>query len=169
MLSGRHASAASGAHLIRALGWTARGCDVHIAAVRPMSGSSDASGALMRDGAAAAVETLNGSGLLADTKVTSSIANGACDPRQAVAVANKLTTDQVRRVAGHCCSASSVPGSDVFDKAGIIQRLPGAANPQLTELGSKTVFRICGNDGQQGVVAAIEHSARTQRLTKFNQ
>ncbi|WP_342710103.1 ABC transporter substrate-binding protein [Bradyrhizobium sp. B124] len=102
MLSGRHASAASAAHLIRALAWTARTCDVHIAAVRPMSGSSDASGALMRDYAAAAVETLNGSGLLADTKVTSSIADGACDPRQAVAVANKLTTDQARRVAGHC-------------------------------------------------------------------
>ncbi|WP_342723688.1 ABC transporter substrate-binding protein [Bradyrhizobium sp. B097] len=96
MLNERYASAASTVLLFCALTSTARASDIHIAVVSPISGSSDASGALMRGGAAAAVETLNRSGLLPDTKVTLSIADDACAPKQAVAVPNELTTDQVR-------------------------------------------------------------------------
>ncbi|MGY4626966.1 branched-chain amino acid ABC transporter substrate-binding protein [Bradyrhizobium sp. USDA 4486] len=154
MLNGRYASAASAALLFCALASVARSSEVNIAVVGPMSGSSAAFGAQMRDGAAAAVEALNASGLLVDTKVILTVADDACDPKQAVAVANKLTTERVRLVVGHFCSSSSIPASEIYAEAGVIQVSPGSSNPQLTERGLETVFRICGRDDQQGIVAA---------------
>nr|WP_249786799.1 branched-chain amino acid ABC transporter substrate-binding protein [Bradyrhizobium sp. NBAIM32] len=109
----------------------------------------------MRDGAAAAVEDLNAWGLLPDNaKVILRVADDACDPRQAVAVANKLATERVLLVVGHFCSSSSIPASDIYAEAGIVQVSPGSSTPQLTERGLKTVFRISGRDDQQGTVAA---------------
>ncbi|WP_445219930.1 branched-chain amino acid ABC transporter substrate-binding protein [Bradyrhizobium sp. Pa8] len=128
--------------------------DVYIAVAGPMTGSNAAVGAQMRYGAGTAVNDLNSSGLIRDTKIRLSVADDACDQKQAVAVANRLAGDQVRLIVGHYCSSSSIPASDVYAEAGIIQISPGSTNPQLTERGLKTVFRICGRDDQQGVVAA---------------
>jgi len=152
----QRASVASAAILFCALAAPlARGSEVKIAVAGPMTGSSAAFGAQMRDGAAAAVEDLNASGLLPDNaKVILRVADDACDPRQAVAVANKLATERVLLVVGHFCSSSSIPASDIYAEAGIVQVSPGSSTPQLTERGLETVFRICGRDDQQGTVAA---------------
>ncbi|WP_027584067.1 branched-chain amino acid ABC transporter substrate-binding protein [Bradyrhizobium sp. Ai1a-2] len=147
-------SAASAAILTCVLVSTATAADIHIAVAGPMTGSTAAIGAQLREGAVAAVDALNASGLLPGTKVILSVADDACDPKQAVAVANQLTADRVKLVVGHYCSSSSIPASDVYAEAYIIQISPGSTNPQLTERGLKTVFRICGRDDQQGVVAA---------------
>ncbi|MGY3238378.1 branched-chain amino acid transport system substrate-binding protein [Bradyrhizobium sp. USDA 4472] len=133
----------------------ARGSEIKIAVAGPMTGSSATFGAQMRDGAAAAVEAINASALLPDhAKVVLSVVDDACDPRQAVAVANKLATERVLLVVGHFCSASSIPASDVYAEAGIVQVSPGSSSSLLTERGLETVFRICGRDDRQGIVAA---------------
>lgn len=132
----------------------ASAADINIAVAGPMTGSNAALGAQMRDGAAAAVDDLNASGLLPGTKVVLSVADDACDPKQAVVVANRLASDQVKLVVGHFCSSSSIPASNVYDEAQLVQISPGSTNPALTERGIKSVFRICGRDDQQGVVAA---------------
>ncbi|XIA67558.1 branched-chain amino acid ABC transporter substrate-binding protein [Bradyrhizobium sp. TZ2] len=150
----RISSAASAAILFCALVSTAPAAEVHIAVVGPMTGSAAALGAQMRDGAAAAVDAVNASGLLPGTKVILDVADDACDPKQAVAVANRLTTDRVKLVVGHFCSSSSIPASDVYAEAELVQISPGSTNPQLTERGLRTVFRTCGRDDKQGVVAA---------------
>ncbi|WFU14515.1 branched-chain amino acid ABC transporter substrate-binding protein [Bradyrhizobium sp. CB3481] len=146
-------SAASAAILACALVSTAPAKDVSIAVAGP-TGSTAAIGAQMREGAAAAVDALNASGLLGDTKVILTVADDACGPKQAVAAANRLTADRARLVVGHFCSSSSIPASDVYAEGQVVQISPGSTNPQLTERGLKTVFRICGRDDQQGVVAA---------------
>ncbi|MGY0576114.1 branched-chain amino acid ABC transporter substrate-binding protein [Bradyrhizobium sp. RDM12] len=128
--------------------------DVYIAVAGPMTGSTAALGAQIRDGAAAAVDSINASGLLPDTKLILRIADDACDPKQAVAVANRLTTDGIKLVVGHFCSSSSIPASDIYAEAEVIQISPGSTNPRLTERGLTTLFRICGRDDQQGGVAA---------------
>lgn len=150
----RVSSAASAAILACALVSTAPAADINIAVAGPMTGSTAAIGVQLREGAAAAVDALNASGLLPGTKVILSVADDACDPKQAVAVANRLTADRVKLVVGHLCSSSSIPASDIYAEAQVIQISPGTTNPQLTERGLKTVFRICGRDDQQGVVAA---------------
>ncbi|MCP3460644.1 branched-chain amino acid ABC transporter substrate-binding protein [Bradyrhizobium sp. CCGUVB23] len=139
--------------------------DVYVAVAGPMTGSNAAVGAQMLYGASAAVDDLNSSGLLPEFKIRLTVADDACDPKQAVAVANRLAADQVRLVVGHYCSSSSIPASDVYAEAGIIQISPGSTNPQLTERGLRTVFRICGRDDQQGVVAAnyiLEHHSKSK-------
>ncbi|WP_258763174.1 branched-chain amino acid ABC transporter substrate-binding protein [Bradyrhizobium arachidis] len=156
MVNKRHASVAPAALLFCALvAPSARGTEIEIAVAGPLTGSSAAFGAQMRDGAAAAVEVLNASGQFPDNaKIILSVADDACDPRQAVAVANKLTTERILLVVGHFCSSSSIPASDIYSEAGIVQVSPSSSTPQLTERGLEAVFPICGRDDQQGAVAA---------------
>ncbi len=46
-----------------------------------------------------------------------------------------------------------MPASGGGDEAGIIAITPGSTNPQITERGMKTMFRMCGRDDQQGAIA----------------
>ena len=57
-------------------------------------------------------------------------------------------------VVGHFCSSSTMPASEVYDEAGVLAITPGSTNPQITERGMKTLFRMCGRDDQQGSIAA---------------
>jgi branched-chain amino acid transport system substrate-binding protein len=136
-----------------------RAADIKIAVAGPMTGSTAAIGAQMKAGVTAAVDALNAAGTLG-AKVELVVADDVCDPKQAVAVANRLAADAVSLVVGHYCSSSSIPASNVYAEAGVLQITPGSTNPQLTERGLKNVFRVCGRDDQQGIIAAdhiLEH------------
>ena len=56
-------------------------------------------------------------------------------------------------MAGHFCSGSSIPASQVYEEEGILQISPASTNPKLTDDGGPGVFRVCGRDDQQGEVA----------------
>jgi branched-chain amino acid transport system substrate-binding protein len=56
-------------------------------------------------------------------------------------------------MAGHFCSSTSIPASETYYEEGILQISPASTNPLLTEQGRDTVFRTCGRDDQQGLVA----------------
>ncbi|MET4359002.1 branched-chain amino acid transport system substrate-binding protein [Bradyrhizobium sp. RT9b] len=128
--------------------------DVYIAVAGPMMGSNAALVAQIRDGASAAVDSINASRLLADTKLVLRISDDAWDPKQAVAVANRLATDGIKLVIGQFCSSSSIPASDIYTEAKVLQISPGSTNPFLTERDATTLFRICRRDDQLGGVAA---------------
>jgi branched-chain amino acid transport system substrate-binding protein len=127
--------------------------DITIATVGPMTGPYAAFGEQMKQGATKAVADLNAKGGVNGEKVVLEIGDDACDPKQAVAVANQLVSKGVSFVAGHFCSGSSIPASEVYDEEGVIQISPASTNPQLTERGMEGVFRVCGRDDQQGEVA----------------
>lgn len=127
--------------------------DIRIAAAGPMTGQYAAFGEQIRRGAEMAVADINAKGGVLGQKLILEVGDDACDPKQAVAVANQLANKKVVFVAGHYCSGSSIPASDVYNEEGILQMTPGSTNPQLTERGLKNVFRICGRDDQQGLVA----------------
>ena len=61
--------------------------------------------------------------------------------------------DKVIGVVGHFCSSNTIPASEVYDEAGIIAMTPGSTNPAVTERGLSAMFRMCGRDDQQGIVA----------------
>jgi branched-chain amino acid transport system substrate-binding protein len=77
----------------------------------------------------------------------------ACDPKQAVNVANQLASKGVKFVSGHFCSGSSIPASKVYEEEGILMITPASTNPKLTEEGGWNVARVCGRDDAQGRVA----------------
>lgn len=128
--------------------------DIRIAVAGPMTGATAAVGEQMKNGAQAAVDAINSAGGLLGEKIILEVADDACDPKQAVAVANRLASEEVGLVVGHYCSSSSIPASDVYAEANIIQISPGSTNPTFTERGLSNVFRVCGRDDQQGAVAA---------------
>ena len=87
--------------------------DIVIATAGPMSGQYASFGEQMRRGAQMAVADINARGGVMGRKLRLEIGDDACDPKQAVAVANQLASRKVSFVAGHFCSGSSIPASEV--------------------------------------------------------
>jgi branched-chain amino acid transport system substrate-binding protein len=126
---------------------------IHIAAAGPMTGSNAAAGDQMKVGAEQAVADINKAGGLLGQKLILDVGDDACDPKQAVSVANQLASKGVKLVAGHYCSGSSIPASKVYAEEGILQISPASTNPKYTDEGTWNTFRVCGRDDQQGKVA----------------
>mgnify|MGYP003700722735 CR=1 FL=1 len=127
--------------------------DIVIATAGPMTGQYASFGAQMKAGAEQAVADINGDGGVNGEKLVLEIGDDVCDPKQAVAVANDFAAKGVVFVAGHFCSGSSIPASAVYTEEGILQISPASTNPKLTDEGGPNVFRVCGRDDQQGLVA----------------
>src|SRR3546814_15353867 len=103
-----------------------------------------------------AVSDLNAAGGGVGQKIQVIVEDDACDPKQAVAAANKVASSGVKLVAGHFCSGSSIPASAVYAEEGILQISPASTNPALTEeaaeQGWNTGHRVCGRHDAQDVV-----------------
>ena len=137
-----------------ALSTTALAQDISIAVAGPMTGGESAFGRQMKNGAEQAVADINAAGGVLGKKLALQVGDDACDPKQATAVANKMVSDKVVFVAGHYCSGSSIPASDIYKEAKILQITPASTNIKLTDdaaaKGNTTVFRTCGRDDVQG-------------------
>lgn len=128
--------------------------DVVIGVAGPHTGANASFGEQYWRGATQAAEDINAAGGVNGEKIKLVKADDACEPKQAVAVANRLVdSDKAVGVIGHFCSSSTIPASEVYDEAGIIAITPASTNPQVTERGLSAMFRMCGRDDQQGVVA----------------
>jgi branched-chain amino acid transport system substrate-binding protein len=128
--------------------------DILVSTAGPMTGNYATFGAQMKAGAEAAVEDINAAGGVLKQKLKLEVGDDACDPKQAVAVANKLSGEGIKLMAGHFCSGSSIPASQVYSEQGVLQISPASTNPKLTdERAGPNIFRVCGRDDQQGSVA----------------
>jgi len=128
--------------------------DITVAVAGPMTGSESAIGREMRNGAEMAVVDINAAGGVLGKKLALDVEDDACDPKQAVSVAQKIGNSKIPFVAGHYCSASSIPASEAYADGNVLQISPGSTNPLLTERKLWNVARVCGRDDQQGMVAA---------------
>jgi len=145
------AAVVAGAALLMAT--SAAKAQIRIATAGPMTGQYASFGEQMRRGAEMAVKDINDAGGVLGKQLILEIGDDACDPKQAVAVANSMAAKGVVFMAGHFCSGSSIPASDVYAEEGILQISPASTNPKLTERKLPNVFRVCGRDDQQGLVA----------------
>ena len=128
--------------------------DIKIAVIGPLTGQYASFGQQLKNGAVLAEKDINAAGGLLGKKIKVLFEDDACDPKQAVAAANKVAGEGVVFVAGHFCSGSSIPASSVYAEEGIIQISPASTNPKLTdERAGPNIFRVCGRDDQQGGVA----------------
>ena len=126
---------------------------IRIATVGPMTGNYAAVGAQMKAGAEQAVADINKAGGVNGQQLVLEVGDDACDPRQAVSVANQMASRKVALVAGHYCFGSSIPASKVYAEEGVLQISPASTNPRYTDEGGWNTFRVCGRDDQQGLVA----------------
>ena len=127
---------------------------ITIGVAGPVSGSEAVFGEQFVHGAKKAVADINAAGGVLGKKLVLEIGDDACDPKQAVSVANDMVSKGAVFVAGHYCSGASIPASDVYAESNVVQITPASTNPEFTERGLKNVFRVCGRDDAQGPTAA---------------
>ena len=125
-----------------------------IGSMSPLTGPYAADGNDIKQGVETAIAVfMEEGGIPGFDKIELSPQDTACDPRQAVAAANKLLNEQVTAVVGAYCSSSTIPSSEVLAEEDIIQITPASTNPKVTERGLKYMFRMCGRDDDQGPAA----------------
>jgi branched-chain amino acid transport system substrate-binding protein len=126
---------------------------IKIGVAGPITGPNAAFGAQLKNGAEQAVEDINAAGGINGQKLQVVIGDDVSDPKQGVSIANKFAAEGVKMVVGHFNSGVSIPSSEVYQEAGIIQVTPASTNPRFTDRGLWNTFRTCGRDDQQGAVA----------------
>ncbi len=128
--------------------------DVKIAIGGPITGGSAVFGAQLKQGVEQAVDDINAAGGILGQKLVVSVGDDRADPKEGVSVANKFAADGARFVIGHFNSGVTIPASEVYLENGMLEITPAATNPKVTDRpGMWNIFRVCGRDDQQGVVA----------------
>lgn len=126
---------------------------IKIAIAGPQSGSVSQYGDMQFNGTHAAIDLINQAGGVSGRPLQAVEYDDACEPKQAVAVANKIVNDGIRFVVGHLCSSSTQPASDVYEDEEILA-ITCSTNPTITERGHQFIFRTIGLDSAQGPTAA---------------
>lgn len=140
---------------------------VKIAIAGPMTGAVAQFGDMVKAGALTAIDRINAAGGANGHTFEAVLMDDACEPKQAVAVANKIVSQKIKYVIGHVCSGSTIPAADIYENEGIVMITPSATAPQLTEGKKKQmIFRTIGRDDQQGPVAAqyIIHAIKPKKV-----
>ncbi|WP_232554218.1 branched-chain amino acid ABC transporter substrate-binding protein [Klebsiella michiganensis] len=144
--------------------------DIKVAVVGAMSGPVAQYGDQEFTGAEQAIADINAKGGIKGgikgNKLQMVKYDDACDPKQAVAVANKVINDGIKYVIGHLCSSSTQPASDIYEDEGVLMITPAATAPELTARGYHLILRTTGLDSDQGPTAAkyILEKVKPQRI-----
>ena len=139
--------------LVSATSYSLAAEPIKIALAGPVTGPVAQYGDMQSMGALMAIEQINQAGGVNGSMLEAVTYDDACDPKQAVAVANKIVNDGIRFVVGHLCSGSSQPASDIYDEEGILMITAASTTPELTEQGHTLIFRTIGLDTMQGPTA----------------
>ena len=127
---------------------------IRIALAGPLTGSVAQYGDMQFAGAEMAIARINQAGGVDGRQLEGVRYDDACDPKQAVAVANKIVNDGIAFVVGHLCSSSTQPASDIYEDEGVLMVTPASTSPEITARGHKLVFRTIGLDSLQAPTAA---------------
>ncbi len=128
--------------------------DIRIAVVGSMTGPLAESGDEDKRGAELAAKDINAAGGVNGRRIVLSIEDDACDPKQAVSVANHVVGEQITLVDGHSCSNASIPASPVYAEYSVLMMTPSSVNSKLTDnafaKGWPTIMRLYVRDDNQG-------------------
>jgi len=128
---------------------------VRIGVSCPLTGDQAKIGSDMLHGAELAVEEANAAGGLFGKPVRVFAIDDQHNATQAVAAAHRFSSSRsVLAVIAHLNSACTLPASDVYARAGLVQITPCSTNIEITRRGLKTLFRLCAHDGTQGSAGA---------------
>src|SRR3712207_3763639 len=124
----------------------AQAAEITIAVAGPMTGAVATIGEQLKNGAELAAQAINGKGGVNGNMVKVVVYDDACDPKQAVAIANRIVSEGIKFVDGHACSGSSIPASEVYAEADVLMMSPASSNPAMTdkaaEQGWTTIMRL---------------------------
>ena len=126
---------------------------IKIALAGPVTGPVAQYGDMQFIGAKMAIEQINKAGGVNGAQLEGVVFDDACDPKQAVAVANRIVNEGISFVVGHLCSSSTQPASDIYEEEGILMITAASTSPDITDRGYQMVFRTIGLDSLQGPTA----------------
>ncbi|WP_186086493.1 branched-chain amino acid ABC transporter substrate-binding protein [Burkholderia gladioli] len=142
----------AGAALVAA-GTQASAADlVKIGFAAPLTGTQSNYGTDMQKGVQLAIDDFNATKpVIGGKPVTFTLdsQDDQADPRTGTTVAQRLIDDGVSGIIGHFNSGTSIPASDLYERAGLPQ-VSMATSPQYTARGYKTTFRLLTSDAQAG-------------------
>ena len=128
--------------------------DIRIAVAGSMTGPLAEAGDQVKRGAELAAKDINAAGGVNGRKIVLTIEDDACDPKQAVSVANHVIGEQISLVDGHVCSGASIPASEVYAEYRVLMMTPASVNSKLTDnafaKGWPTIMRFYARDDTQG-------------------
>lgn len=126
-----------------------------IGSMSPLTGPYASDGTDIKNGVLTAIEVFeeNG-GIPGYDKIELFPQDTACDPKQAVAAANKLINLEVAGVVGAYCSSSTIPSSEALSEEDIPMLTPASTHQDVTDRGLEYMFRMCGRDDDQAPAAA---------------
>ncbi|WP_328665199.1 high-affinity branched-chain amino acid ABC transporter substrate-binding protein [Streptomyces sp. NBC_00328] len=138
---------------------------IKIAIAGPKTGPVTQYGDMQFIGAKQAIKDINARGGVDGKMLEAKEYDDAADPKQAVAVANKVINDGVKFVIGHMASSATQPASDFYEDEGVIMITPAATSPEITARGYKLSFRTIGLDSAQGPAAGAYIADRVKPKT----
>ncbi|ADP82912.1 branched-chain amino acid ABC transporter substrate-binding protein [Pseudofrankia inefficax] len=120
----------------------------------PLSGENQQLGINAYNGVLTAIDEANRNTKLPFTlRIVASDDQGT--PEQGPTAAQKLVDNKdVLAVVGPVFSGATKSSEPLFSQAGLLSVSPSATNPQLTDLGFKTFYRVIAPDTVQGAAAA---------------
>ena len=139
--------------LTGAASYTLAADTIKIGLAGPVTGAVAQYGDMQFIGAQMAIEQINKKGGVNGQQLEGVVYDDACDPKQAVAVANKIVNDEISFVVGHLCSSSTQPASDIYEDEGILMITAASTSPDITSRGYEMIFRTIGLDSLQGPTA----------------
>ncbi|MCO5063079.1 MAG: ABC transporter substrate-binding protein [Rhizobiaceae bacterium] len=130
--------------------------DISIAVATPVTGPLANIGDQYKRGAEAAAAEINAKGgVLGGRQIKIVMEDDACDPKQAVSVANRVIAEGIKFVDGHTCSGATIPASAVYAEGGVLMMTASASSPVLTDEAAKngwpTIMRLYTRDDAQGL------------------
>jgi len=133
---------------------TASAKTLKIGSMGPLTGPYAADGNDIKNGVLCAIDVINDEGGVPGfDKIELFPQDTACDPKQAVAAANKLINLEVTGVVGAYCSSSTIPASATLAEEDILMITPASTHQDVTDRGLPYMFRMCGRDDDQAPAA----------------
>ena len=134
----------------------ARADDIRIAVAVPRTGTVATAGDQVTVGAQFAAMAINAAGGVGGKTIVLDVEDDACDPRQAVSVADRVVANGISLVDGHVCSAASIAAAPIYAENHILMMTPASVSAKLTDTASAnhwpTIFRVYTRDDIQGAL-----------------
>ena len=135
---------------------------VKIGLSAPLTGPDAAFGQGMRAAVEQAVADLNRAGGIKGQKLALVVADDSSDPKQGLAAVKRFAAEKVGFVVGPLNPSVAALAVPAYEAAGIMVVTPGTSWGPLTTRGHWNVFRTCGSDPEQGLIAGL-YLAETYR------
>lgn len=124
---------------------------IKIGCAAPLTGDQAQIGIDTCRGVELAIAQANTEGKIPGFTLAYTPADDQHNPSQAVNIAKKFVSDRgVIGVVGHFNSSCTKPASAIYESSGMVMVTPGSTNPELSQQGFKTFFRVAATDNVQG-------------------